>query len=476
VRLLLAAAAASAVLALPSSAAAFAPSDPLAAGQWYLAADRAFDFWSELPTLPPVKVAVIDSGIDLGHPDLAGRVVAARSFVSGDVIDRDGHGTFVAGEIAAALNNGQGIAGIAFPAALVIAKVVRGDGTISPDAEARAIRWAVDEGARVINLSLGGLRDPVAPDRDTFSTDEETAIEYAASRGVVLVAAVGNGDQAPSSPWRFASYPAALPHVIGVGALAQDGTVPSFSNRDPIYVDLVAPGQSILSTLPRSITAERPSCADQGYSSCGPPEFKAAAGTSFAAPQVSAAAALLLAVKPELRPEQVAQLLYRSAVDLPPAGRDGFSGWGKLDIAGALQAASAASATLPLADRLEANDDAGVLAPQLYGRRKELTATIDYWDDNRDVYRIRLRAGQRIWASVHGPPGTDVNLVLWKPGTRTVEGFSARLQARRATQSAGAGPHERFAYRASVGGWYYLEVKIAQPGSGAYTLRYAKGR
>jgi subtilisin family serine protease len=471
---LAAAAAAFTALLLPTSASAFTPSDPLAQAQWYLTADRAFDFWPEVPQLTPVKVAVIDSGIDLGHPDLAGRVVAARSFVSGDVTDHDGHGTFVAGEIAAALDNGEGIAGIAFPAQLVVAKVVRADGTIPPDAEARAIRWAVDEGARVINLSLGGLRDPVDPDRDTFSAEEESAVEYAYGRGAVLVAAVGNGDQAPASPWRFASYPAALPHVIGVAALAQDGSVSGFSNRDPIYVDIAAPGEGILSTLPRAITADRPSCPDQGYSDCGPSEFKSAEGTSFAAPQVSAAAALVLALKPELRPEQVTQILERTAVDIGPPGRDGFSGWGKLDITAALQAAS--SPTLPPTDRLEPNDGAGTLAPELYGRRKELTATIDYWDDDLDVYRVKLRANQRIWVSLRGPAGTDSNLVLWKPGTQTVDGLSARLLTNRATQSAGSGPDERFAYRARASGWYYLEVKLATPGSGVYTLRYVKSR
>ncbi len=121
--------------------------------------------------------------------------------------------------IAAAADNGEGIAGIAFPAELLVAKVVRPDGTISPEAEAKAIRWAADNGARVINLSLGGLRDPIHRDRDTFSEVEARAISYAYSKGAVLVAAVGNGDEAPKSPWPYASYPAALPHVLGVSAL-----------------------------------------------------------------------------------------------------------------------------------------------------------------------------------------------------------------------------------------------------------------
>ena len=101
------------------------------------------------------------------------------------------------------------------------------------------------------------------------------------------MAAVGNGDQAPRLPWPYASYPAALPHVLGVSALARDGSVPIFSNRDRIFNDLAAPGEDIFSTLPRSLTDDQPACELQGYSDCGPEEFRRAEGTSFAAPQVS---------------------------------------------------------------------------------------------------------------------------------------------------------------------------------------------
>ena len=118
------------------------------------------------------------------------------------------------------------------------------------EAEAKAIRWAVDNGARVINISLGGLRDPRRPSRDTYSRLEEEAIRYAVKRGAVVVAAVGNADQAPRSPWHFASYPAALPHVLGVSALTRSGGSPGFSNRDAVYNDVAAPGEDILSTFP----------------------------------------------------------------------------------------------------------------------------------------------------------------------------------------------------------------------------------
>ena len=100
-------------------------------------------------------------------------------------------------------------------------------------------------------------------------------------------------------PWPFASYPAALPHVVGVSALARNGSSPAFSNRDRIFNDLAAPGQRLLSTFPRALTAPFKECFDQGYSSCGPEEYRQAEGTSFAAPQVSAAAASLLALRPD---------------------------------------------------------------------------------------------------------------------------------------------------------------------------------
>ena len=136
---------------------AFLPTDPLVGRQWHLGAVQAFDAWPQRPTFsaPGLRVAVIDSGIDGGHPEFAGRVAAARSFVGGSARgDQHGHGTFVAGLIAASLNNDQGIAGMAFPAQLLVAKVVRKDGIVPLEAEARAIRWAVDRGASVINLSL----------------------------------------------------------------------------------------------------------------------------------------------------------------------------------------------------------------------------------------------------------------------------------------------------------------------------------
>ena len=458
----------------------FAPNDPLAARQWYLNRIHAFDAWTDFPLLPTVRVAVIDSGIDAGHPELENQIADGASFVpSSWQTDTNGHGTFVAGEIAASLGNAQGIAGIAFSAELLVAKVVRSDGTISPEAEARAIRWAVDQDAQVINMSFGGVRDPLDRSRDTYSPLEAAAVQYAVSKGVLVVAAVGNADSAPEEPWGYAGYPAALPHVLGVSAVARDGTVPTFSNRDVLYNDIAAPGEAIFSTLPRALTSSsRPGCVPQGYSDCGPVEFRRGDGTSFSAPQVSAAAALLFASRSQLQADQVAALLTRSALDAEPdsgcdrcpTGRDSLTGWGVLDVASAVQALDG---VLPEPDRYEANDEA-LSAAKIWGRKgQRISATIDYWDDPVDVYRVKLRRGQRLAALLRGPSGTDTNLLLWKPGTRRVGGVAVdrRLLA---AQSKSPGSLEHIRVRARQTGWYFLEVKVTTPGAGRYSLRFRK--
>jgi hypothetical protein len=459
----------------------FAPTDPLAKRQWYLDAINAFTFWPQLPAIrAPVYVAVIDSGVDASHLELESRIAESRSFVDDfPRKDAEGHGTFVAGMIAAETNNAQGIAGIGFPVKLLVAKVVRADGTISPEAEARAIRWAVQEGAQVINLSLGGTRDPRQLGRDTFSQLEASAIDFAVKHGVVVVAAVGNGDQAPTLPWEYANYPAALPHVVGVSALSRDGSVPPFSNRDLLHNDISAPGEEIVSTLPRALTELRPACVEQGYSPCGSREFKRGEGTSFAAPQVSAAAALMLSENPSLKPEQISLLLRQSATDVTPLtgcrqctnGHDGFSGWGRLDIGSGLRAV--ATGELPRTDQFEPNDEAGHRAAKLGGRKPllRLRATVDYWDDPVDVYRVFLRRGQRVSARLNGFGETDAELSLWRPRTRALQRTFPGARARPLRQETGFGYSKRLTpYRATASGWHYIQVKAIMPGSRRYLL------
>ncbi|MGZ4338503.1 MAG: S8 family peptidase [Gaiellaceae bacterium] len=454
-------------LVVPIAAAAFANTEPLAAKQWYLDADQAWSFWPTMPQLFPVKVAIVDSGIDGSHPDLVGRVVAARSFVGGSPYRDDvGHGTFVAGEIAANPANAEGIAGLAFNARLIVAKVVTPDGEVSLPAEIAGIRWAVDRGAQVVNLSLGGVRDPLDLTEDTYSPLEQAAVEYAYSKGAVVVAAVGNGTQSPTTPWRFAAYPAALPHVIGVSAVRRSGSVPDYSNRDTVYNDVAAPGDGIFSTIPTNLVSG-PGCAD-AYSDCGPADFRDAIGTSFAAPQVTAAAALLLGQDPKLTPDQVAWLLERTADDASPlsgcaacaTGRDALTGWGTLDVASAL-ARLTSGVPLPAPDRYEPNDDAGPWAHALPPLPRAVNASLDYWDDNVDVYRVHLAKRQTLYARLTPAVRSIVRLQLWAPGTERIESLTG--QDVRVATSRRVGVQARLAYRAATGGTYYLAVKLVSP-------------
>ena len=460
---------------------AFTPNDPLISRQWYLGRIHAFDAWTQLPTLANVRVAVLDSGIDSGHPDLQSQIADGRSFVSSSwETDTNGHGTFVAGEIAAATNNGTGIAAVGFPVELLIAKIVRADGTISPDAEARAIHWAVDRGARVINMSFGGVRDPHDTGLDTYSPLEAAAVQYAVSKGVLVVAAVGNADSAPSEPWNYAGYPAALPHVLGVSSLNRDGTVPNFSNRDFRYVDIAAPGEEIFSTLPRALTlASRPGCLPQGYSDCGPMEFRRGEGTSFSAPQVSAAAALLFATDPGLQADQASTILTRTAVDSDRdtgclrcyTGRDPLTGWGLLDVSSAVRALDdPLPGARPLRGErsgVHCRDGVGPQGPADQGDDRLLGRPRGHLQDQgqprAEARRAPARARGRELGSLPLEAGHDER----RRRRRSTSGSSPPSRGRpgRWTRSGSA-----FAQ----GGWYYLVVKIASPGSGKYTLRYRK--
>jgi subtilisin family serine protease len=450
------------------------PNDPLAndGEQWYVPRVRAFDFWSAAaapPAYPPVRVAVVDSGIDVGHPEFAGRVAAARSFVrrpdgtlSPPTVDSLGHGTVIAGEIAAALDNAQGIAGVAFPAQLVVAKVTRG-GAISVVAEAKGIRWAVDQGARVISLSLGGRRDPRHLSFDEYSALEHAAIDYATRHGAVVVAAAGNCPTL-SCPYPYASWPAALPHVIGVAATSKTNASPAFSNRDRRYDDLAAPGTDVVSTFPRRLTAG--GCAERGYSPCAEdPGWREPRGTSFSSPLAAAATALVLAQQPLLTSEQAAAIVERAAVDIGTPGRDPASGRGLLDVNGALAAPPEAT---PPADVLEPNDDAGTHARPLRGTNVTVTPTLDWWDDARDVYRVYLAAGQRGTFTLTGATGANMNLYLWPRHTDRVGG----LRWLAASRSPGA--DERISFRPRQAGRYFLEVRLASHVGGRYTLTVTK--
>jgi subtilisin family serine protease len=220
-----------------------------------------------------------------------------------------------------------------------------------------------------------------------------------------------------------------------------------------------------VSTIPQALADQTlPACSDHPWSDCGPPAFRDAIGTSFAAPQVSAAAALLLGQDPSLRNDQVAYLLERSATDATPAtgcagcapGRDPLSGFGTLNVAASLSLL--ASGPLPPADRYEPNDDAGPWAHALPSLPRTIDATLDYWDDQNDVYRVSLRTGQTLYVRLTPAGGARVDLALWAPGTKRIESLAAG--ANRLMRSRYSGGQARLAYRATRSGVFYLQAKL----------------
>jgi hypothetical protein len=331
----------------------------------------------------------------------------------------------------------------------------------------------------VINVSLGGLRDPQDPFFNGYSKIEQQAVNEAVANGVLVVAAVGNNKYAPVKPWKYASYPAALPHVLGVGSYGKDGDVSTFSNQDPVFVDLVAPGEEMFSVFPRPLTQKNSSCEEQGYSSCGPKEYRHAAGTSFSAPQASAAAATLFSLDPTLTADEVSWLLERTAtpatpdngcVDCPP-GRNALTGWGKLNIAAAMRSLRAGDAPTP--DRFEPNDDI-VIGHAIRSRKARFRATVDFWDDTTDVYRIKLRRGQRLAVTARPSSSLALSVALWKPTLGSLSEASAKYRVRRSANGAGA--VDRFKYRAKKTGWYSLQVSTTRVGFGSYSLRIRRSR
>ena len=313
-----------------------AGSDPYQAIQWDLPNIRTAQAWTR-SSGAGVTVAVVDSGVDADHPDLAANVLPGLDLITGSTgrgIDPHGHGTHVAGTIAAVTGNDTGISGVAPHAKILPVRVLAADGVGSMGVAAQGIVWAADNGAQVINLSMGATAQVAAV---------TNAIGYARSKGVVVVAAVGNSRMA-GSPTNF---PAADEGVIGVAATDPAGTYAGYSNAGG-YVDLAAPGSGIVSTYPTAL---------------GHP-YVGMNGTSMAAPHVAAVAALLKSYDAGLTPDQVEAALTRSAADRGPAGRDDDYGYGLLDAVAALDVVTPAPAVpaAPVEAAVPAADPAPVPA------------------------------------------------------------------------------------------------------------------
>ncbi len=305
-------------------------SDPGFSAQWALNPAKT-SFLSAWNTTKGggITVAVVDTGVAANHPDLVGKVLPGHEFLNGNterdvspMFDDCGHGTHVAGTIAAIPNNNIGIAGAAPNVKILPVRVLsaaNGCGGWSSDV-AKGIVWAANHGARVINLSLGG------PGPDSALAQ---AVSYARSRGAVVVAAAGN-NHGECTPYKNQTvYPGATNGAIGVAAVDSNLQHACFSNTGS-YVDLAAPGVGIVSTVIKA-----PNPYSYGYATWD--------GTSMATPHVAAAAALLLAYRPACTPDQVESRLEATAVRLPrnTTGDVRLYGAGLVDPAKAIAAVKA---------------------------------------------------------------------------------------------------------------------------------------
>lgn len=266
--------------------------------------------WNYTMGSPDIKIAILDSGILASHPEFAGRVLPGYDFVNNDSDPHDdyGHGTHVAGIAAAGANNGIGMLGVCPGCSIIPVKVLDQYNQGTWGNVAAGILFAVDAGANVINLSLGG--------QSTIQAVED-AIRYAAQQNVVVVAAVGNG----RSDVPF--YPAAMAEVVGVAATRNDDTRWSLSNYGS-FVEISAPGYAVYSTY-----------NDMNNTYHG---YNYMSGTSMAAPHVAGLAGLLLSQNPALTVEALRALMRSAAADLGDPGWDVYFGYGRIDAFATLDA------------------------------------------------------------------------------------------------------------------------------------------
>ena len=382
--------------------------------QWQYTATRAGTVSEDvLRAAASVTIAVIDTGADLTAPDLAAKQPATYNvFNEGtDVRDLHGHGTFVASIAGGSVTNGEGIAGFGGDAKLLIVQSGHADGSFTDVDEAAAVVYAVNHGAKVINLSIGGTET---------SAVERKALEYAAEHGVLVVAAAGN-EYEDGNP---VEYPAALLQPVGsngrggwglsVGATTKSGARASFSNTGS-WISLAAPGENVFGAISSYTKARNWPRYELPGSSAG--LYGYASGTSFAAPQVAGAAALVWAANPNLTRDQVAWILKRTASG---DGRWTRSlGYGVLDVGRAVATATNGGEIVPPARAFS--------ALKLYGPSRRIAKRV----------RLRIQARLRSKLPAISAAGRRVSLQVRRKGrwyrvarSRTKAGGSVVLRTR----------------------------------------------
>lgn len=408
------------------------PNDQEFSRQWGLQRINAPQAWDVSPGSPGALIAIVDTGIDVNHPDLRNKIAGQYDAVNrseGYAQDIVGHGTHVAGIAAATAGNGTGIAGVSPNSQLLAVRAAyldaAGNPVITTDAITAGIDWAVAKGAKVVNLSLGGA------DYDPLLAQ---AVENAVAKGVVVVAAAGNDNGGP------VEYPAAFPGVIAVAATNSEDVEAPFSAQGP-QVAVSAPGADILSTY------YDPSTGASSYASMS--------GTSMAAPFVTGAAALLLGKEPNLTPAQVADRIEKGAADLGDPGTDPEYGAGRLDVLRTLQNYQAA-------DRFQPNNSAGaayhVYSGMTWNARVDGPGEVDYFYIQAQSNNLTL--------DFQAPGDLDADLSVLDSSRKAVYSFHPGKGGQLKTKVSLPGP-----------GGYYLAISGEGGGFSAnpYTVSLSDG-
>ncbi len=278
--------------------------DPRLAEQWAIAKVDAAGAWDVNMGSKNTLLAIVDTGVDYNHPDLAGRVDKGRDFINNDddAMDAQGHGTHCAGIAAASANDGVGIAGLAPNVSILAVKVLSASGGGSYESVASGIVYAADRGAHVISMSLGG---------GASSQALQDAVDYARSKGALVVAAMGNNGRESKS------YPAACDGVMAIGATDINDGKASFSQYGT-WISVGAPGHNILSTIPGN-------------------KYAVYSGTSMATPYAAGLAALVKDTFPSMTAAQLREKIEKSADDVGTEGFDKMFGHGRINAAKAVR-------------------------------------------------------------------------------------------------------------------------------------------
>ncbi len=286
-----------------------ASNDPFLGSQWHLSKIGAVPAWND-STGSGIKIAILDTGVDAAHPDLAERMLPGYNFYDNntDTSDVQGHGTAVAGSAAATLNNGTGVASVAGQARIIPIRVSQPDGYAYFSTIASALTWAADQGARVANISYGV----------SGSAAVQSSANYMKSKGGLVVVSAGNNGVEEGT--------AANSAMITVSATDSSDRRTSWSSFGN-FVDIAAPGAGIYTT-------------NRGGS------YGSWNGTSFSSPVTAGVVALMMSANPALSSAQVQTLLFNTATDLGTAGFDKEYGWGRVDANAAVQAALASVSTV----------------------------------------------------------------------------------------------------------------------------------